>query len=99
MLDNFRRNLSMVDIADHVKLSRSYLSDLYSRETGEPLSETLARIRINEAKRLLRAGEMKIYEIAEAVGFADPKSFAKTFKKIVGCTPKEYEARGEEVFR
>lgn len=91
MREQYSRNIGTVDIADHVKLSRSYLSDLFSKEMGESLIETLTRIRIEEAKRKLRSGEMKVYEIAEAVGFADPKSFAKTFKRLVGCTPKEFE--------
>lgn len=91
MKNNYHRNIGTVDISDHVKLSRSYLSDLYSKEMGESLIETLTRIRIDEAKKKLRSGEMKVYEIAEAVGFSDPRSFAKTFKRIVGCTPKEYD--------
>ncbi|MDF2723184.1 MAG: two component transcriptional regulator, AraC family [Paenibacillus sp.] len=91
MREQYSKNISTVDIADHVKLSRSYLSDLFSKEMGESLSETLTRIRIEEAKRKLCSGEMKVYEIAEAVGFTDPKSFAKTFKRLVGCTPKEFE--------
>jgi two-component system response regulator YesN len=95
MLENYNRNLSTVDIAEHVRLSRSYLSDLYSREMGESLSETLTRIRMNEAKRMLRNGELKIYEVAEAVGFADSKAFTKTFKRIVGCTPKEFDAQNK----
>ncbi|PYI55927.1 response regulator [Paenibacillus flagellatus] len=92
MREHYGRNIGTVDIADHVKLSRSYLSDLFGKETGESLTETLTRIRIEEAKKKLRSGEMKVYEVAEAVGFADPKSFAKTFKRLVGCTPKEFEA-------
>lgn len=92
MHEHYHRNIGAVDIAEHVKLSRSYLSDLFSKETGESLIETLTRIRIEEAKRKLRSGEQKVYEIAESVGFSDPKSFAKTFKRLVGCTPKEYES-------
>ncbi|RKN86581.1 response regulator [Paenibacillus ginsengarvi] len=92
MREQYNRNIGTVDIADHVKLSRSYLSDLFSKEMGESLTETLTRIRIEEAKRKLRSGEMKVYEVAEAVGFSDSKSFAKTFKRLVGCTPKEYES-------
>lgn len=95
MHDNYRRNIGTTDIADHVRLSRSYLSDLYSREMGESLIETLTRIRIDQAKALLRSGDKKVYEIADAVGFTDPKSFAKTFKRIVGCTPKEYESENK----
>ncbi|MBD0382703.1 response regulator [Paenibacillus sedimenti] len=91
MQENYASPLSTLDIADHVKLSRSYLSDLYSKEMGEPLSETLTRIRLEEAKRRLRTGEMKVYEVAEAVGFPDAKTFAKTFKRVVGCSPKAFE--------
>lgn len=95
MLGNYRMPISTTDIADHVKLSRSYLSDLYSKETGESLIEALTRIRIEEAKRLLSGREKKVYEVAEAVGFIDAKTFAKTFKKMVGCTPKEYEEQNK----
>lgn len=95
MRQQYHLQISTSDIADHVKLSRSYLSDLYSKETGESLIETLTNIRIQEAKRLLRHSEQKVYEIAEAVGFIDPKTFAKTFKKIVGCSPKEYEEQNK----
>ncbi|OCT11630.1 hypothetical protein A8709_27515 [Paenibacillus pectinilyticus] len=91
MKENYASPISTSDMAEHVRLSRSYLSDLYSKEMGESLSETLTRIRMEEAKRRLRTGEMKVYEVAEAVGFPDPKSFAKTFKRVVGCSPKEFE--------
>lgn len=91
MRENYASPISTSDMADHVRLSRSYLSDLYSKEIGESLSETLTRIRMEEAKRRLRAGEMKVYEVADAVGFPDAKTFAKTFKRVVGCSPKEFE--------
>lgn len=88
--EHYARNIGTADIAEHVKLSRSYLSDLYSRETGETLAETITRIRIEEACKLLEETDLKIYEIAEAVGFADGKTFARAFKRLVGCSPKEY---------
>ncbi|MZQ84921.1 response regulator [Paenibacillus sp. 5J-6] len=91
MMDNYASPISTSDMADYVRLSRSYLSDLYSKEMGESLSETLTRIRMEEAKRRLRTGEMKVYEVADAVGFPDAKTFAKTFKRAVGCSPKEFE--------
>jgi two-component system response regulator YesN len=93
MEENYHRNIGTVDIAEHVRLSRSYLSDLFSREMGESLAETLTRIRMEEAKKRLAAGTMKIYEIAEAVGFSDAKTFTRTFRRFVGCSPKEYEAK------
>jgi two-component system response regulator YesN len=91
MREHYHRNISTLEIAEHVRLSRSYLSDLFSKEMGESLSEALTLIRMEEAKHRLRSGEMKVYEVAEAVGFPDAKSFAKTFKRMVGCSPKEFE--------
>lgn len=91
MMDNYASPISTSDMADYVRLSRSYLSDLYSKEMGESLSETLTRVRMEEAKRRLRTGDMKVYEVADAVGFPDAKTFAKTFKRVVGCSPKEFE--------
>jgi YesN/AraC family two-component response regulator len=93
MDENYANNISTLDIAEHVRLSRSYISDLYGKETNESLSETLNRIRINRAKELLHSGKLKIYEVAEAVGFLDAKVFAKVFKRLEGCTPREYEAQ------
>jgi len=90
MLAHYHLPISTTDIADHVRLSRSYISDLYGKETGQSLSEALTRIRMNAAKKLLKSGDRKVYEIAEEVGFNDAKAFAKTFKRMVGCTPKEY---------
>jgi YesN/AraC family two-component response regulator len=95
MDENYANNISTIDIAAHVRLSRSYISDLYGKETDESLSEALTRIRISKAKKMLRKGELKIYEIAEAVGFLDAKVFAKAFKRLEGCTPREYEVEGD----
>lgn len=91
MQTNYHQPIGTTDIAEYVRLSRSYLSDLFSKEMGESLTETLTRIRIEEAKKRLRTGEKKVYEVAKEVGFTDPKTFAKTFKRMVGCTPKEYD--------
>ncbi|QGQ95515.1 response regulator [Paenibacillus psychroresistens] len=90
MDENYASNISTIDIAEHVRLSRSYISDLYGKETDESLSEALTRIRISKAKAMLRKGDLKIYEIADAVGFLDAKVFAKAFKRLEGCTPREY---------
>jgi two-component system response regulator YesN len=57
-------------------------------------------IRMEAAMELLRATELKAFEIAEKVGFADPNYFSFCFKKSAGISPKEYRGRlarsGEE---
>lgn len=91
MQENYSRNISTAEIAEHVKLNRSYLSELYSRETGETLSEALARIRMEAAKEMLKEGRMKVYEVAEAAGYSDSKIFTKAFKRMTGFTPKKFQ--------
>lgn len=91
MQEHYSRNISTAEIAEHVKLNRSYLSELYSRETGETLSEALARIRMEAAKEMLKEGRLKVYEVAEAAGYSDSKIFTKAFKRMTGFTPKKYQ--------
>ena len=47
-------------------------------------------IRMEEAKKLLALPHLKIYEVAEKIGYGDYKYFAIQFRKRVGVTPKEY---------
>ncbi len=53
--------------------------------------EYLTDRRVERAKELLGAGEMKVYEVAGQVGFRDAHYFSLTFKKQTGETPKEYQ--------
>jgi two-component system response regulator YesN len=71
-------------------VSRSYLSFLFKHELGVNFSSFLAETRINQAKNLLSQTNMKIYEIAEDVGFDSPYYFSKVFKEVSGLTCKEF---------
>lgn len=67
--------------ADHVNLSPNYLSDLLKKETGKNTKEHIDYYLLNKAKSQLLGTNMNINEIAYALGFEDPKSFSKFFKK------------------
>jgi two-component system response regulator YesN len=77
-------------IGQHVHLSPSYISFLFKEVTGETYTEYLKYIRIQNAKALLKHVNLKIYEIAERVGYNDYKYFTLQFKKITGMSPTEY---------
>lgn len=81
-------NLSMV--GEYIGLSSSYLSQLFFKQTNKYFSEYLNEVRVDKAKSMLTNSTMKVYEIAYAVGYNDPKYFNLMFKKIVGQTPNEY---------
>ncbi|MDF2925363.1 MAG: hypothetical protein K0R57_4277 [Paenibacillaceae bacterium] len=86
----YSENLTVVDIAEGVYLSPTYVSLLYKQETGETLFEYLTKVRIERAKELLKDPRNKFYEICHAVGYNDASHFSKLFKKMTGYTPSAY---------
>ncbi|MDR1158871.1 MAG: response regulator [Oscillospiraceae bacterium] len=94
--ENYQNAVSLQDIADYLRMSPAYISHVYKKLSGESLIETLTRIRMEEAKRLLRTSgrPLRIYEIAERVGMENARYFSQRFKVMVGCTPAEYRTAG-----
>lgn len=87
---NFDKNITLKDVADEVFLSQNYLSELFKKETGEGFYEFLSNYRIKRAKELLVTTNLKIYEVAENVGYNDSITFGRAFKKITGVTPNSF---------
>ncbi len=83
-------DLSLKTQAQLLNVNPSYLSTLFKKETGSTLTEYVNRKRIEHALLLLNSTDMQIQMIAQYCGIADVNYFTKTFKKIVGKTPKEY---------
>ena len=71
----------------------NYLSALFRREMGQTFSAYLESCRIEKAQDLLRDVRYKVYEVAAAVGYSDPRHFGKVFKARTGRTPLEYRNR------
>lgn len=88
--NNFDKNITLKDVADEVFLSQNYLSELFKKETGEGFYEFLSNYRIKRAKEMLITTNLKIYEIAESVGYNDSITFGRAFKKITGTTPNSF---------
>ncbi|WP_349663414.1 helix-turn-helix transcriptional regulator [Cellulophaga lytica] len=76
--------------ANEVHLSPNYLSDLLKKETGKNTKEHIDYYLIEKAKKMLLGSQLNINEIAYDLGFENPKSFSKLFKKKIGSTPTEY---------
>ena len=83
-------DLSLKALALLLNINPSYLSTLFKKETGTTLTEYVNRKRIDHAILLLNTTDMQIQNIASYCGIPDVNYFTKTFKKIVGKTPKEY---------
>lgn len=87
--------LTLKSLAQELGFSPSYLSVLIKKDLGMPFQDYLIQIRMNEAKLLLLTTDLKIYEIAERVGFEDMNYFSQRFKQIVGLTPRQYKKGGQ----
>lgn len=90
---NFKRDLSAEEMAEHLHISKVYFSQLFSRETGSTFTKYLTNYRMEHAKRLLATTNDRVYEIAEECGYADVKYFLKVFKKATGMSPQAYRER------
>jgi two-component system, response regulator YesN len=88
---SYKEELDLGKLAEQVYLTPSYLSKLFKQETGMTITDYAIKVRIEEAKELLRSRhDLKTYEVGERVGYPDSAYFAKIFKKTVGITPNEY---------
>ena len=87
---NFRKDISLEEVARAVGISPYYFSKLFKEEAGMNFTEYLTGIRIETAKRLLSERELSIKQVCVDSGYANPNYFSRIFKKWVGITPTEF---------
>lgn len=90
----FREEITLCDLARELFVSPSYLSRVFSRATGVPLTEYVNSVRIEEAKRLLLGTSRSVGEIAYAVGYSSATHFDRVFKRHNGKTPLAFRNHG-----
>lgn len=83
-------NFSMDDVAEHVGLTRQYISQLFKKHYNTTLIDYVSQYRIEQAKLLLADTKMKINDVGSKVGFNSKSYFTKVFKLYTGITPTEY---------
>lgn len=86
-------SLRLQDVADHLFVNPMYLSALLNKEIGKGFSDCLTEIRIKKSLELMRSPELKVYEIAEKVGYSSLNYFSQCFKKYTGYSPRDYRER------
>ncbi|OPG99124.1 hypothetical protein B2I21_06665 [Chryseobacterium mucoviscidosis] len=89
----YAEDISLQSIASQINVNPSYLSRLFKQDKGENFISYLTRVRIEHAKAYLMSRELRVYEIADKVGYHNYTYFSKIFKKTVGHTPEEYRER------
>ncbi|MBY0095667.1 AraC family transcriptional regulator [Mesobacillus maritimus] len=85
--------IDLETLAEHVHLHPNYLSRLFKQQVGVTISEYILQEKAKEAKNWLAYSELTITEIANQLNFHDQSHFIKTFKRIYGITPKQYQLK------
>ena len=81
----------MSQIAERLGRSESGVKQMFARHFGEGIIHYFNRMKISEAKRLIREGRGNFAEISDLLSFESPQYFSKCFKKYTGMTPSQYK--------
>jgi AraC-like DNA-binding protein len=83
------RDVSVARLAHDAGLSAAWFGSRFKRQTGLPVRSFLAKLRLEEARRLLENGA-SITDAALAVGFRDSSYFARVFRRFAQLSPRAY---------
>ena len=93
ILEHYREDINISTVAEQLQISEGYLSRVFKKETDYTFNTYLSYYRMKVAMELLKEGKLKVYEVADAVGYSDTAYFSAQFKKLVGIAPSEYQER------
>ncbi len=88
--NHFAENLTLSVLSEVFFVCPAYLSRLFKKKTGINFVDYLTDLRIEKAKEFLAIPTMKIYTVAEMVGYENPRYFSRIFKDATGISPQEY---------
>ena len=87
---NIGKDLSLTHLAELTSFNATYLSRMYKQVTNSNLSDYIIEKRIEYASKLLSHTNMRVSQVAQAVGYSSAGSFSRVFTQIVGVSPREY---------
>ena len=90
---HINEKITLEMIAKHLGISEIHVSRIFKAETGKNLIQYINEQKIQRAIELMEHSNMKIKDVAEAVGFEDQLYFNKVFKKIIGISPSKYRSK------
>lgn len=88
---NYRDISNISQITDEIHISASYAKNVFKKYTNETIFEYLLTRRMEKAKELLANPYVKIYEVADMVGYKSKAHFSDVFRKYTGCNPSDWQ--------
>lgn len=90
-------DIDLTRVAQVANVTNTYFSGVFRQQMGKTFVEYLTELRMTRAKELLRCTDKNTGAIAVEVGYNDPHYFSSLFKKINGCSPRDYRSGGKTV--
>lgn len=92
---HYKEEISLSALADAMHYSLPYVSRRFREETGVSFVRYLQSYRVMQGCRLLASGNRSLAEVAEAVGYADPKFFAALVRRETGLSPSAFRKQAK----
>lgn len=92
---NYDKPITLTEIAKVCHLSVSRLAHVFKEQMGITIVDYLTSVRIERAKQLLLATDQNCTEICFEVGYNNQSYFTRTFKDLVGMTPRQFRTRNK----
>ncbi|MCW3790131.1 response regulator [Paenibacillus sp. LS1] len=87
---HYTENINLKSIAARFYMNPVYLGRLFRKSYNQYFNDYLLNLRIQEARKLLRQTDLRMYEVAARVGFQNADYFVTQFEKLVNMSPTEY---------
>lgn len=91
--EHLYERVSLDRISHHFHLGKSRLCELFKEYTGDTIIHYYLKLRINEAKKLLRETNLTVTEISELLAFVSPTFFSRQFHQYTGLSPRAFRNR------
>ncbi len=88
--NNLDKELSLEEVANAIHVSKSHLSNLFSKCIGNSFSHHVNKLKIEKAKELLTKTKLSIMDITVECGFNSQSYFSRVFSGFEGMTPNQY---------
>ena len=90
MKKNLDKRIKRSDFCHKFNVSITSMETAFKKIKGQPVMRYFTKLKIEEAKRMIRENAYNFTEISEMLGFSTPHYFSTVFKKTINMTPSEY---------